>query len=175
MHDQGLAVFVLRQQAVELGYRDQMIAMIAAGGFEILAVKSLSPAEIERSAARMRGGNWTPGPFATAGGPPAVCVVAYDRDPLPMSRRQQRKYPHRTNARIFVKETIRDAIVAELPPGQVCNALHSSDHAAEAWHLIEEFAPELVAEIKRRVISARQPKLAAPMLCAGLPDALSRR
>ena len=64
------------------------------------------------------------------------------------SRRQRRKFPQRTNARIFVKEAIRRAVLAELPLDQGCNALHSSDHAAEAWHLIEVLAPELMDQIR---------------------------
>jgi hypothetical protein len=86
-----------------------------------------------------------------------VVVIAYDSNPIPMNRKQRRRFPQRTNARIFVKEKIRDAVMAYFPPNQQCNALHSSDHAAEAWHLIEVMAPELVDEIHARINSYRQP------------------
>jgi hypothetical protein len=36
-------------------------------------------------------------------------VVAYDRNPQPLNRRQRRKFSQRTNARIFVKELIRES------------------------------------------------------------------
>jgi hypothetical protein len=78
-------------------------------------------------------------------------VIVYDHAPIRPNRRQRRKFPKRTNARIFAKEKIRDAIIAELPPGERFNALHSSDHAAEAWHLIEVLAPELTDTIRDKL------------------------
>jgi hypothetical protein len=152
VHDQGLAVFVLRQEAIARGFKDQIVHMIEQSGFEVLATRALTPIEIEFAAARTRGGNWEAGrPFSISGGPPAVCVVAYDRSPVSLNRRQRRKFPKRTNARIFVKETIRDAIIAQLPTNEDFNALHSSDNAPEAWHLIEVLAPELVEPIQARI------------------------
>jgi hypothetical protein len=152
VHDQGLTVFVLRQEAVRQGFHDQIIRMIEQSGFEILETKTLSPDEVEFAAARTRGGNWTVGgPFDLSGGEPAVAVVAYDHHPIPPNRKQRRRFPQRTNARIFVKEAIRDAIIAQLPPQQGFNALHSSDHAAEAWHLIEVLAPDRVEAIRAQL------------------------
>ncbi len=145
MHDQGLAVFVLREEAIRRGFQDKMVDMIRKTGFEIWAVKKLSPEEIRYSAPRTRGGNWGPGPGDFVGGDPAVIVIAYDPHPIAPNWRQRRKFQHRTNARIFAKELIRDAVMEESVDAQGCNALHSSDHAAEAWHLIEVFAPELMA------------------------------
>ena len=149
--DQGLAVFILRREAVRRGFQSKMITMIQQSGFEILATKVLSPSEVGFATARTRGGDWISGDFTLPGGPPAVTVVAYDRSPIPATRKQQRKYPQRYNARVFVKDTIRDAIAAELPSDQVCNPLHSSDHAAEAWHLIEETAPEILPQVRARL------------------------
>ncbi len=151
MRDQGLAVFILRREAVRRGFQAKMINMIQQSGFEILATKTLSPAEVDLATARTRGGDWISGDFALPGGPPAIAVVAYDRSPIAATRKQQHKYPQRYNARLFVKDTIRDTIAAELSSDQVCNALHSSDHAAEAWHLIEEMAPELLPQIRARL------------------------
>ena len=151
MHDQGLAVFVLREEGIRRGFQDQMVEMIRKTGFEIWSVKKLSPAEIRYSAPRTRGGNWGPGPGNYVGGDPAVIVVAYDPQPIAPSWKQRRKFPHRTNARIFAKELIRDAVMSQSADSHGCNALHSSDHAAEAWHLIEVFAPELMLEIQDRL------------------------
>lgn len=148
-HDQGLVVFVVRKTALDLGFRDRIVRMLEAAGFGILATKPLSAEESAHAAARTRGGTWGAGIFEQAGGPPAVLVVAYDPRPQPLSRRQRRRFPERRNGRIFVKETIRSAVNAELPRGLSCNALHSSDHAAEAWHLIDVMAPELAEPILR--------------------------
>jgi hypothetical protein len=152
VHDQGLTVFVLREETVRRGLTDRIVGMIRASGFEVLATRMLSPEEIEYAAARTRGGNWEAGrPYNRSGGAPAAAVIAFDHAPIPLNRRQRRKFPKRTNARIFAKEAIRDAIIAELPPGEGFNALHSSDHAAEAWHLVEVLAPELVDTIRARL------------------------
>ena len=117
VNDQGLTVFVLRRQAVRLGYQERILAMLKQNEFEIMATKALSPEQVEIAAPRVRGGNWGIGAFDISGGPPAVVVVAYDRHPLPLNWRQRRKFPERTNARIFVKEEIREVIVSELPAG----------------------------------------------------------
>lgn len=152
LNDQGLAVFVLREETVRRGFTNQIISMIRDQGFEILATHMLSPEETEFAAARTRGGNWEAGrPYKVSGGAPAACVVAYDHAPIRPSWKQRRKFPKRTNARIFAKEQIRDAIIAELPPDEAFNALHSSDHAAEAWHLIEVLAPELTEQIRSKL------------------------
>lgn len=152
INDQGLTVFVLREEAVRRGLTNRIVAMVRDQGFDVLATRMLSAEEIEFAAARTRGGNWEAGkPYSISGGPPAAAVIAYDHAPLTPSWRQRRKFPKRTNARIFAKEKIRDAIIAELPPGEDFNALHSSDHAAEAWHLIEVLAPELTETIRARL------------------------
>ncbi len=156
VQDQGLCVFALRREAVQCGFQNAMVQMIKDRGFEVLAVKVLSPAEMEAAAARSRGGNWSAGPFKRSGGPPAVAVVAYDRAPVRPSRKQRRKFPQRTNARIFVKEEIRDFVISKLPSGEEFNALHSSDHAAEAWHLVEVLAPESKETIQRRLDQMQQ-------------------
>jgi nucleoside diphosphate kinase len=165
IHDQGLTVFVLRQEAVRRGFQEQIIEMIRNHGFDILATRMLSEKDVQYAAARTRGGNWGGGgPFDLPGGPPAVAVVAYDPNPLPMTRKQRRKFAQRTNARIFIKETIRDAIVAQLPPNQGFNALHSSDHAAEAWHLIEVLAPQLIVDVRDRLNDIHQTAARKPAL-----------
>ena len=91
-----------------------------------------------------------------------MAVIAHDTNPLSPNRRQRRKFPQRTNARIFAKERIRDAVISELPPKQGCNALHSSDNAAEAWHLIEVFAPELMEQVRERLDERVDAQMAFP-------------
>lgn len=152
LHDQGLTVFVIRQEAVRRGLAEEITGRIKASGFEILATNVLSLEEVEHAAARTRGGNWEAGePYKLPGGPPAIAAIAYDRQPTQPNAGQRRRFPQRTNARIFVKESIRDAIVAALPESERFNALHSSDNAAEAWHLIEVLAPRMLEEIQARL------------------------
>ncbi|MGD9633024.1 MAG: hypothetical protein AB7G28_15610 [Pirellulales bacterium] len=165
INDQGLAVFVLREVAVERGFTNQIVGMIRDSGFEVLTTRMLAPQEIEFAAARTRGGNWQAGkPYELSGGRPAAAVVVYDHAPMRPSWRQRRRFPKRTNARIFAKEKIRDAIIAALPQGERFNAIHSSDHAAEAWHLIEILAPELTEVVREKLaeIHGRASKAASP-------------
>jgi hypothetical protein len=134
------------------GFQQQIVEMVGQNGFEVLAVRTLADDEVAHVAARTRGGNWIEeGPFDRPGGDPAATVIAYDHQPIPPSRKQRRRFPNRTNARLFAKESIRDAIVAQLPRGESFNALHSSDHAAEAWHLIEVLAPDLLDTVRTQV------------------------
>jgi hypothetical protein len=160
VNDQGLAVFVLREEAVARGLTNRIVALIRDAGFDVLATHLLDGEQIEHAAARTRGGNWEAGrPFSISGGRPAAAVICYDHASIAPNRRQRRKFPKRTNARIFAKESIRDTIIAELPAGEDFNALHSSDHAAEAWHLIEILAPELLETTRAKLaeIHGEQP------------------
>ncbi|QDS96866.1 hypothetical protein [Adhaeretor mobilis] len=148
VHDQGLAVFVVRREAVERELLKQITDMVEDGGFEILATKKLSAKRIEIGASQTRGGNWKlEGHFDISGGPPAAVIIAYDDKPLPLTAKQKKKFKTRTNARLFVKEHIRDVLCKELTVGERFNALHSSDHAADALHLIETLVPELMEEV----------------------------
>jgi hypothetical protein len=167
LRDEGFTVFVVRREALRRGFYRQIVAMIAQAGFEVLASHVLAEAEVEHAAARSRGGNWTEeGPFDLPSGPPAAVVVAYDPAPLPMTRRQRRKFIHRTNGRIFCKEAIRDAVIAQLPRGQSFNALHSSDNAADAWHLIDVLAPDLASAARARLGQAADAPGDAPQRLA---------
>ena len=150
-HDAGLAVFCIRQKVVECGFADRIIAMLSAGGWQILATKRMTPDEITYTAKRTRGGNWGKGFWKTSSGPPAVIVVAYDSQPIKPTRAQLKKYPQVANARLFIKEQIRATVNAELPPDDECNALHSTDYGGEAWYFIDVYMPEQLEAIRARV------------------------
>lgn len=157
VHEQGLGVFVIRHEAMKRNMLAEITDMVEQGGFEILAAKKLSPERIEAGTAQTRGGNWNEdGPFENSGGPPAAVIIAYDPEPLPMTAKQRRKFSTRTNARLFVKEHIRDRICEQLPAGERFNALHSSDNAADALHLIEILAPELMDDVVDRLSGVPQ-------------------
>lgn len=149
--DAGLAVFCIRQKVVERGFADRIVTMLQDGGWQVLAVKRLTDEEIAYTAKRTRGGNWGKGFWKTSSGPPAVIVVAYDQQPIKPTRTQLKKYPQVANARLFVKEPIRAAINAELPPEEECNALHSTDYGGEAWYFIDVYMPEQTAAIRQQI------------------------
>src|SRR5207248_2452232 len=68
----GLAVFFIRQRAVEAGHADSIVDRIKADGFTVLQQRYLDAAAQQRVATAVRGGNWERGPYAVSGGPPAV-------------------------------------------------------------------------------------------------------
>lgn len=160
----GVSVFVLREKAVEYGLIEQIVGMIAEAGFEILTERRLTQKEVAYGAPRTRGGNWGPGPGDHQGGDPAVIVLAFDPAPFTPTRKQRRRHPLLVNGRVQVKDKIRDTLNASLPEGAKINALHSSDYPAEAQHLLEVFAPdllELVAERSRAAMAVATQRKAA--------------
>ena len=162
LHDKGLTVFLLRKQAVKRGLQDTIINLLEEKGFQILAFKELTEQEVEVATARTRGGNWGETPYTISSDGPVSIVIAYDHDPLKPNRRQRRRFRQRTNARLFVKEQIREILIKELPGIKNLNAMHSSDYAAEAWHMIEELAPELLDDIRTQLSEFHQ---ASPVAC----------
>jgi hypothetical protein len=89
-----------------------------------------------------------------SGGPPAAVIVAFDAQPKPPTRRQKRRFPLLTNARLLEKESIREAFNREYPASQQCNTLHSSDNEREAWEYIETAMPERADAIRGDLNSA---------------------
>ncbi len=57
VHDQGLAVFVLREETVRRGLTKRLVALIRKACFAA-ATRLLADDEIEHVAARTRGGDW---------------------------------------------------------------------------------------------------------------------
>ncbi len=151
--DRGLVTFILRSEAMNRGGLDKLVPLLEDLGFSILKIKMLSDAELRHVAANIRGGNWGRGPWAVSGGPPAAVVVAFDPQPQPLTRRQRKKFPLATNARVLEKGRIRDAFNQGLPVEEHCNALHSSDNGTEAWEYIALAMPEGEGEIRRRLDS----------------------
>ncbi|MFQ6029254.1 MAG: hypothetical protein ACE5Q6_17390, partial [Dehalococcoidia bacterium] len=154
---EGVAVFFLRQAALEQGFADEIVETIAAEGFSIITQQELSEAEIDRIKHSIRGGNWGKGPFAKGGGPPALVVVAFDPMPLAPSAADRAQYPALNNARILVKHRIRDSINRRLAASEQCNVLHSSDNNREAREYLETALPDRVEEILEAVGQLREP------------------
>lgn len=151
----GLAVFLLRQEAMNRGGLDRLTELLERCGFSVLMTKVIANHDQKRVAGNIRGGNWGRGPWAVSGGPPAAVVVVDDPTPLPLTWWQKRRFPLVDNARILDKQRIRDAYNQGLPPDRHCNVLHSSDNGSEAWEYISIAMPESQAEIRQRLDSWR--------------------
>ncbi len=153
LEDRGLAVFIVRAAAMQRGGIEFMHDLLAHHGFTILETKPLFGEDRARVAANVRGGNWGRGPWALSGGEPAAVVVAFDPNPLPLTRKQRKKFPLATNARLLSKSSIRDAFNEGRPEAEHCNVVHSSDNGHEAWEYIALAMPERAGAIKQQLAS----------------------
>ena len=154
--ERGLSVFLIREEVVRQNRLDEMIGLIQHEGFQVLATKVLTDQESHAASRTVRGGNWGRGPWPADGGRPIAAVVAYDAEPIPVLRRQRRRYPEVTNARLLRKGEIRDAFNKAVPPDKHCNALHSSDNGHEALEYIQILLPEVLPHIRQQIVARKQ-------------------
>ena len=137
----GLLVFLIRDDAIQLGLADGIREMLSEK-FSVLAVEKLTQRQSETVMGRVRGGNWIEH-GKTALVPPREAVVCYDFDPLPVdsartTSRERSSYPLVENANVFHKHEIRERLNRRRRSGQPrIHGLHGSDTACEAQHMLE--------------------------------------
>ena len=153
--DNGLAVFLLRERGLQRGGVARVKRLLEEVGFCIAEARELEPAEATVAAQVVRGGNWGPGPWPTSGGLPAAIIVAYDNDPLPLNRRQRKRYPFAVNARTFCKDRIRDEFNGNIPDHEHCNVVHSSDNGHEATEYIRAICREGADDVIEKVLRVK--------------------
>jgi hypothetical protein len=147
-----LAVFLVRERALDVLTTDDVVAELRHRGFEPLVVRPLDAAARTRGAQQLRGGNWAAGPFPVSGGGPALLVAALHYAPDPVSPDLRQRYPHLANESIYyAKQAVRDALEARLGPDAMFNAIHSADDETEAWEYLDVVAPDAVDEIQGRL------------------------
>ncbi len=147
----GLAVFFVRQRALDLNLESTISELLIKEGFNIIDTTILDPEAVKRVKYRVRGGNWGKGPWSSSGGDPAMAIVAADLMPLKPTEKELAKQPHLSNGRIAVKNKIRDAVNHTLPPEQQCNTVHSSDNEREAWNYLEIAMPQRCEEMRQKI------------------------
>ena len=163
--DAGLSVFVIREHAIRRGRKDKVLQILLNQGFSIIKTKVFTDEETKTFARQIRGGNWGRGPWKVSGGPPAMAVVTYDSTPIAPTRRQRRRHPGVSNARLLWKRKIRRAYNEHDPPEEHCNVIHSSDNGHEAWDYIrmmmpaEETGIQVAVENLRTAFATDQPVL----------------
>ena len=153
--DPGLAVFLLRQAALERGGIARASALIARHGFLVIHSQVLDDCLAQAVAPCLRGGNWGRGPWPLSGGPPAAAIVAYDFEPIRPSRKQRKKHPFLANARLLCKAAIRDEFNAGLPADRHCNVVHSSDNGREALDYLRAILGDGVEAMLTRIAELR--------------------
>ena len=166
--DNGLAVFLLRERGLQRGGVARVKRLLEEVGFCIAEARELDPAEAIVAAQVVRGGNWGPGPWPASGGFPAAIIVAYDHDPLPLNRRQRKKYPFAVNARTFCKDRIRDEFNGNVPEHEHCNVVHSSDNGHEALEYIRAICRERADDVIEKVARVKMRQDAASGVVADI-------
>jgi len=148
---EGLAVFFVRQRALDLNLESTISNILIKEGFNLIDTTILTPEAAKRVKYQVRGGNWGQGPWSESGGDPAMVIVAVDLMPLKPTQKELAKQPHLSNSRITVKNKIRDEVNHTLPVEQQCNTVHSSDNEREAWNYLEIAMPARCEEIKQKI------------------------
>ena len=151
----GLAVFLIREKAIDLKLQDTILERLTKEGFYILKSKLLEHSEIEAVKPKIRGGNWSKGPFPVSGGAPRMIVIAFDVLPIPPNTESKTRYPNLDNNRILVKSKIRNSLNNCLNPLEQFNMLHSSDNEQEAWEYINIISPTEIESIQHKVNKLR--------------------
>lgn len=145
--DDRVAVFLLREVALNRGGVARAEQLIRQNGFEIRAIREFDGPSKARLARTLRGGNWARGPWPISGGPPVAAIVAYDPAPITPTRKQKKRFPFIANARLLCKEQLRNAFNDGMPSDQQCNVIHSSDNGREALDYLRLIMPEMVATV----------------------------
>jgi hypothetical protein len=156
--DAGLAVFLVRREALARGGVKRAAKLITEHGFQVVETISFAPDSVASIARSLRGGNWGPGPWPTSGGEPVAAIVVHDPRPIRPTRRERRKFPFLANGRLLKKDAIRDAFNANRPANEHCNTIHSSDNAREARDYLRIIAPERADEILERATGQGEPR-----------------
>ena len=155
-YEPGVALFFVRQAAVENGHESAITMILEDSGFEILQSIPLEGPLAERIANTVRGGNWGRGPWLVSGGPPARIIVAFDVIPQPVSAADKRRHPGLDNGRILTaKEGVRNYLNDKLDQGQRYNALHSTDSSRHSVELLESL-PEVDLEALLTLLAERR-------------------
>ena len=139
--DDNLAVFLVREEALNRGGVALASQLIEKFGFQIVKTHTFEERDIVTFARSLRGGNWGRGPWPISGGPPVAAIVAYDPAPIAPTRKQRKRFPFIANARLLCKEQLRDAFNEGFAKDQHCNVVHSSDNGREAMDYLRIIMP----------------------------------
>lgn len=153
--DDGLTVFLLREEAMHRGGIERAVQVIQQIGFQVIAERVFQPAHAQTVARLTRGGNWGQGPYKISAGPPVAAIVAYDPSPIPPPRDKMKQFPFVVNARLFSKSEIRSSFNSGYPKSQHCNVVHSSDNGSEAIEYLRITMPDAVSEVLGQVAALK--------------------
>jgi hypothetical protein len=158
--DNGLAVFLIREEASRRGGVNRAANWLKKEGFRILAVKNFDERLTNLVTRSTRGGNWGQGPWCNSGGKPVAAIVVYDPNPIRPSRRRKKRQPQVANARLFCKDALRDHFNEGYPKEQQCNIVHSSDNGRESLDYLRIIMPDEIDKVLAGIDAAKVAKAA---------------
>jgi hypothetical protein len=153
-------VFLIREEATRRGGVERAARWLAERGFQILETRHFDALQRERISRRIRGGNWGPGPYGSAGGGPVAAIVVYDPAPIRPLRRRKQRLPYVANARLYCKRRLRDFFNEGYPKEQHCNVVHSSDNGREAMDYLRIIMPGEADGVLARIRAQSLPRAA---------------
>ncbi len=154
-YDNGLAVFLIREEATRRGGVAKAVRWLEKESFRILDVHHFDARLSNLVARSTRGGNWGQGPWCNSGGKPIAAIVVYDPNPIRPSRRRKKRQPQVANARLFCKDALRDYFNEGFPKEQHCNVVHSSDNGRESMDYLRIIMPEKIEQVLARIESVK--------------------
>jgi len=157
-----LAVFLVRERAVEVLGRNRILGVFDRFGFDVFHDEALPAAARNTAEQTLRGGNWGTGPFPTSGGAPSMLVVAVHHAPSQPYHWMAGRYPHLTNAETYeVKLALRGLVEDLVEAPQWFNPVHSADNSTEAREYLRTVVPSLAADLESEAVG-RAGALTAP-------------
>ena len=149
----GLAVFIARNNSIELGLVDKISEGIEKFGFKIVKEKYLDKNDKEKLIKSTPTHKWAG--VATGRGYPEVLFVAFDPNPINLHIDRFRKwlkfYPFLDNFRLIFKHSIRYSILKGLDEQHHSCLVHATDNSHEALEYIDILIPRELESIKRKI------------------------
>lgn len=148
-----IMAFIIREWAHENNLTDWIIKWLENHGLNLLYIYELNEELKEKATHNLRGGKWGSARWREYGGSgkPAVLVITYDFNPIPLDKKYQKDYPYVSNGKFLLKMKLREELNKDQPPNKKRSVLHSSDNTLEALEFINTLYPEEISKILNRI------------------------
>jgi hypothetical protein len=136
-----LYLLVIRQLAMfDSSYLNKVLKLLRKRRMELLGVVALDDCQV-RAASRLRGGNWSRGPYPVSGGPPHTIIIGYDW--YPEKPEDLAREPLLQNQRLrLIKDEARRAF-NKWRWFRTANVVHSPDNELEALEYLRSIDQNL--------------------------------
>ncbi|MCB9811684.1 hypothetical protein H6783_02125 [Candidatus Nomurabacteria bacterium] len=158
----GLAVFVVKELALERGLLPDIVHHLKENGLTVIESTVLSEEQKRRATDDIRGGNWAGPDGSTAGLLPAAIIVAVDPQCAQLPAAYANEYE-----RVRVKKR-KEKVRKAFDQAGEASLVHSADNTVEAWDYIEVCFPEKrsALEAKAETAARRTLWLRVKRLCS---------